>query len=251
MNPSKPRWTPKLPVFQTEGRCTTLLTLSQSCSRVMDIQENDLDLAAVFDGSPLRSLSVLSLRNKIHWVDTSKTMCTGNSCGASGSYLLVKIKSWAGGWGMPWDLICNLGLGTVQWQQTTAPGIWGCIATADALGHADIYHLLFGLEEDFIPWFKQGWCLKMPSPLATQGKCQKPRHTLSALSPEGQGATTVYQQLAHETLLILALGEGVSSPHVYKRDNQKRRVIWRFASSFIHFVFWIKTVHKMQTHYRL
>lgn len=50
------------------------------------------------------------------------------------------------------------------------------------------------------------------------------RHTLSALSPQGQGATTVYQQLAHETLLILALGEEVSL-HMYNRDNKKCRVI--------------------------
>lgn len=62
-------------------------------------------------------------------------------------------------------------------------------------------------------------------PLATQSKYQKPRHTLSALSPQGQGATVVYQQLAHETLLILDLGEGVSSLHMYNRDNQKCRVI--------------------------
>lgn len=57
---------PKLPMLQTEGRCTTLLTLSQSCSRMVDTQEKDPNLAAVFDGSNLRALSVLSLRNKIH-----------------------------------------------------------------------------------------------------------------------------------------------------------------------------------------
>lgn len=82
---------PKLPMFPTEGRGTTLLTLSQSCSRIVDTQENDPNLAAVFDGSNLRSLSMLSLRNKIHGLDTSKTTCKGNSCGASGSYLLVKV----------------------------------------------------------------------------------------------------------------------------------------------------------------
>lgn len=52
--------------------------------------ENDPDLAAVFDGSLLGSLSMLSLRNKIDWLDASKTMCVGSSCG---SYLLLKIKS--------------------------------------------------------------------------------------------------------------------------------------------------------------
>lgn len=40
-------------MFQTEGRCTTLLTLSQSCSRIMDTQENDPYLAVVCERSSL------------------------------------------------------------------------------------------------------------------------------------------------------------------------------------------------------
>lgn len=54
----------------------------------------------------------------------------------------------------------------------------------------------------------------MSSSLATQGKCQKPMHMLSGPAPEGQGVAVVYHQIAHEAMLVVALGDVVSDLHI-------------------------------------
>lgn len=51
-------------------------------------------------------------------------------------------------------------------------------------------------------------------PLATQRKYQKPNHILSVLAPEGQGVAPVYHQIAHEAMLVVALGDVVNSTHM-------------------------------------